>query len=302
MSFLLILVIGFQNCQEQRHIIDVASNSTPVTNTSTGTNTNTVELLFLSEEVSDEEILVFADHFAVNTSVTFVVRAFTGQETALEAYNNFEWSVSLKDLVGNTEAAVVNSDDNERVTSQLNYDWSFNEVGVYDILATLTSSGGEPSLDISRNIVIGQCENSPLEIIMNNIQSSQAGGSATSTSISSTSTLPTNETSFYVDRSDGQAININNGLWEVRLNSHRVESSFFNSEQYTQLTMFDVSILEGDTVTVEFFTQLEGDSCITYSRASYKMTDGHLSFLDVPSSSTTTTTIDISTTTITTIQ
>ena len=295
MSFLLILMIGFQNCQEQRHIINVASNSTPVTDTST--STNTVELLFLPEEVLGEEILIFADHFAINTSVTFVIKAFTGQETALDAYNNFEWSVSLEDLVGNTEGTVVNSDDNKRVTSQLNYEWSFNEVGVYDILATLASSGGELSLAISRSIVIGQCENSPLEISMNNVQSSQAGESSTSTS-----TLPPNETSFYVDRTDGQAVNINNGLWEVRLNGHRIESHFFNVEQYTQLTMFDVSILEGDTVTVEFFTQLEGDSCITYSRASYKMIDGHLSFLDVPSSSTTTTTIDTSTTTITTIQ
>ena len=272
MSFLLILMIGFQNCQDQRNIINIASNSTP------STNRNTVELLFLPEEVSNEEIRVLSDHFAVDTSVTFVLKALEGQETAFEIYDNFEWSISLHEDLGNVEATLINQDDTKRITSQTNYEWSFNEIGVYAILATLTSSGEEPSLDISRSIVIGQCANSPLEININinNVQSSQTEGSSTSTSTS----LPLNETSFYVDRSDGQTVNISNGLWEVRFNGHKVESSFFNIEQYTQLTMVGVNVVEGDIITVEFFTQLEGDNCITYSKGSYKMTDGNLSPLD----------------------
>ena len=287
-SFVVISVIGFQNCESEKNIINVASNSTPIV--------NIVELLLLPEDSSDEEIVVLADYFSINTSVTFTLGAFTGQQARFEKYDSFEWSISLHEDLGNQEASSVNQDDNTKITDQLNYQWVFNSVGVYDVLATLTSSEGEPSVIVSRVIVVGQCATSSLEINVNHPQDSENTNDSNFISI----VLPVDETSFFVDNSDGETIDINNGLWEVRHNGHRIADSSLTVDQYTQLTMTMVNILEGDIITLEFFTQLEDDSCITYSGKNYKMVDGSLSPLDEEPSTTTTTTSSNSTSTSTT--
>ena len=147
-SFALTLIIGFQNCQEQKNIINIASNSAPPV-------VNTVEFLLLPEEVSDEEIVILSDYFTVNSLVTFNLKAFKGQEAKFEKYDSFEWSVSLHEDLGHTEAVLVNENDDEK--TQSNYKWTFSRTGVYDVLSTLTSSQGEPSVSIGRTIVIGQC-------------------------------------------------------------------------------------------------------------------------------------------------
>ena len=226
-------MIGFQNCQDQRHIINIASRrESPVT------NANAVEILFLPETGSNT-VRILADDFIINTLVRFDLKTLAGQEATLEQYNNFEWFIYLYDL-SNMEKTLVN----QQITSQSNYEWTFNSLGVYDISATLTSEDGS-SVNANRVIVIGQCENpseSPLFFIDKN---------------------PDSETSFYVARTDGEAINITNGLWELRHNGQNVESNLFNVNQHTGLTLAGLDILEEDVITLEFFTQLENENCIT---------------------------------------
>ena len=287
--FALTLIIGFQNCQEKKNIINIASNSAPPV-------ANIVEFLFLPGEVSDEEIVILADYFTVNSSVTFNLKAFTGQGARFEKYDSFEWSVSLHEDLGNQEASSVNQDDNTKITTQSNYKWSFDRTGVYDVLATLTSSEGEPSVIIGRTIIIGQCVDFPLEIQINDVgvsETTEEGSSFISAS------LPVDEKVFFVDRSDGETLDIDNGLWEVRHNGYRIPDSSLTADQYTQLTMTMVNILEGDVITLEFFTQLENANCITYTEKRYKMTDSGLSPLE-DTSSTTTTTSNSTSTSITT--
>ena len=289
-SFLLMLMIGFQNCQDQRHIINIASRHGPAI--------NTVELILLPEEGSSA-IKILADDFAVDTSVTFVVKDFSDQ-AELENYTSFEWSVFLHEDLGNVETTLLNQDDNEKITTQPNYEWSFNARGVYNVLATLTSSE-ETSLDISGSIIIGQCPSPPLDIIYENILSTIDQQQPEDTSSSTSTSLTLNELSFSVERSDQETMNINNGLWEIRHNGHKVESSLFNVDQYTLLTLVGLNIAEEDTITFEFFTQLEGESCITYSEKSYKMTNGSLLPSDSSSTTTTMTTSSSTSTTTTTI-
>ena len=107
----------------------------------------------------------------------------------------------------------------------------------------------------------------------------------------------------YVVRNDGEAITqegITNGLWEIRYNGQRVDNSLFSSDQYAELDitgLTGLNILEEDVITLEFFTQLEGENCITYSEESYEMTNGNLMPIDESLSPTTTTTISTTTTT-----
>ena len=302
-SFLLVLMIGFQNCQKQRNIIDIASQSA----------INEIELLLLPDGGS-RAVRILADDFDVNSSVTFTVEALKEEDQAeFEKYTNFEWFISLYDLyedLDNLDPTFLNQDDNEKRTDQANYKWSFNEIGVYNISVDMTALEGVLPITIGRNIVIGQCTNSPLEI---DETLSETVGSEESTSDdqtfevsslnSTTTTLPLNKVLFSVDSVDGEVISINNGLWEVRHNGQRIESHLFSFDQYISLTLIGLEIVEEDNITLEFFTQLEGENCITYSEKSYQMTDGILLALDEdesPLPTTTTMTIDTSTTTTST--
>ena len=148
MSFVFVLMIGFQNCQDQKHIINIASRRPQPA-------TNTLKFLFLPETGSNT-VRVLSDSFAVNTSLTFSISAFSGQETELEKYTSFEWSIVLHEDLGNSEATVLN----QQTTTQPSHQWSFNRSGVYDISAILTSEEGL-SANVSRVIVIGQCASSP---------------------------------------------------------------------------------------------------------------------------------------------
>ena len=285
MSLVLISIIGFQNCQQdERNIINVASHSAPPVD-------NVVEFLLLPEEILDKEIVVLTDHFNINTSVTFSLGAFMGEEARFEKYDNFEWSVFLHEDLGNAEAVLVNEDDDQRVTTQTDYKWSSDRTGVYDISSDLTSSQGEPSVSIDRMVVIGQCESSPLKIQFDGINVSQTAENSSFTSVSSL----VDRATFSVNRSDSKALNVSNGLWEVRHNGYRFDSGSLDVDQYTQLTMIMVNTIKGDVITLEFFTQLEDESCITYSEKRYKKTSDGLSLLS-ESSSTTTTSVSTTTT------
>ena len=71
----------------------------------------------------------------------------------------------------------------------------------------------------------------PLEIQINDInvsETTEGGSSFISAALSA------DENVFFVDRSDEETLDIDNGLWEVRHNGYRVDSSSLSVDQYTQ--------------------------------------------------------------------
>lgn len=269
LSSLFVMMIGFQNCGDNNTIPSERTSNTSLltTNPSTTTTNTTSPSDSSSIAIEARSQDVASDHFDVNTKVDFVLIApkSEAQRKVFREYEKFEWSIvkeNFKNLSSAAQASedqepvAVNRDDPKKTSTEPNYDWTFDEIGVYSISVVPEDSKGQKSEAIYKTLIIGRCNSSPPVEIFLRIKDDE--------NIS----LPQQDKQsvFYAD--GGQREEIDKVLWMIKHNGQKLKSAETNDNGELIATWGDFS---GD-VTVKFFAQFRNESCITYRRQNHTVT------------------------------
>ena len=295
LASLFLLMVGFQNCNENNtsspSIVSEPTGSTKNPSTTTTTTSTTLSIPAIEIQALSQDIA--SDHFDVDTKVDLLLVApeSQAQRRVFREYRRFEWIIIKEDLKNldstpstsedNNPSIPVNRDDPKKITTEPRYSWTFDEVGVYSISAVPKNSKDQKLKAVHKTLIIGKCNSSPpVEIFLRMRDSENVD-------------LPQQDKKsvFYVESGQRQAID--KVLWLIKHNGLKLESQSasppkaanvlatvkHNSVAKT-LKVADLDVDEngeltatwgnfsGD-VTVKFFAQFRGESCITHRRQNH---------------------------------
>lgn len=239
-SFFLILLIGFQNCQNEGVEIMLSGRSSGQTTSSTTTSNPTTSQNSLSIIATSDETQTPYDHFPTQTTV--VLQLTSSDESQLPDFNSFQWGIT-EILFQDTDEDEPNTESQITITPSLTY--AFEEMGVYDVSVIPVRSGEDEleSAKIHTTLVIERCEAvNSLEIQLEPNTQDQSS-------------------TFIVKDSSGTQREIQHILWDVRHNGQKIDTSFLEVNSDGELTVTWNNIL--GQVSIRAFIQFTGDNCIT---------------------------------------
>ncbi len=258
-AFLFVLIIGFQNCGQQKYEqgIKPSTNASPAPSKSpTPKPASTSPLVSILTSLASDPENAPMDYFDTDTAIAIKLQTFGGQ-IRLEDYNQFTWTIEKLGMVtqGQTtpeESTIVNESSTDKVTTTSSYSWTFSERGVYKISVDLKGSDDSVST-VHKTLVVGECDLTPpleIELERNTLKSGS-------------------QSVFNVFRDDGQnSDTINSFLWAVTQDDEvALDSNLLAVGDDSSLSV-DWTDIKGP-VFVKSFVEFEDEECISHRQQEY---------------------------------